>query len=81
MIYSYAVVDEETNQVVGKKITRTHLPSVRNISYTLTLPDGTEVVGKAFLSTTKRFMDEVSDPLYFVHPGIEDIELKLEGIY
>ena len=52
---------------------------MQNINYTLTLPDGTEVQGKAFLSKAVKFWNEVKDPLYLVQPGIEDIELKLEG--
>lgn len=81
MIYQYAVVDEDTNQVVGKKVTCTQPKTMRNIDYTLTLPDGTEVTGKAFLSKAVRFWDMVKDPLYLVQPGIEEIELKLEGVY
>jgi len=81
MIYQYAVVDEDTNQVVGKKVTCTQPQQLRNIDYTLTLPDGTEVTGKAFLSKAVRFWDMVKDPLYLVKPGIDNIIVKLEGIY
>ena len=79
IIHMYAVVDNDTNQVVGKMVRPSAPPKMQNINYTLTLPDGTEVQGKAFLSKAVKFWNEVKDPLYLVQPGIEKIVLKLEG--
>lgn len=80
-IYMYAVVDEDTNQVVGEVVSPFHPPKMRNINYTLTLPDGTEVQGKAFLSKAVKYWNVVKDPLYRERPGIKEIILELEGIY
>lgn len=79
IINMYAVVDEETDQVIGKKVVPFLPHKLQNLNYTLTLPDGTEVQGKAFLSKAVKYWHEVKDPLYLVSPGIEKLDLKLEG--
>ncbi|AFC21961.1 hypothetical protein GAP32_502 [Cronobacter phage vB_CsaM_GAP32] len=65
MIYQYAIVDEESEEVIGKYVNTIKPFKMRNIEYTLKSPDGEILAhGKAFLSRTQRFWDEVKDPLF-----------------
>ncbi|AMM44086.1 hypothetical protein FDG95_gp456 [Pectobacterium phage vB_PcaM_CBB] len=65
MIYQYAIVDEESEEVIGKYVNTVKPFKMRNVIYTLKSPDG-EVLsqGKAFLSRAEKFWDQVKDPLY-----------------
>lgn len=78
IIHMYAVVDNETNQVLGKFVRPFAPPKMQNINYTLTLPDGTEVQGTAFLSKAQKFWTSVQDPLYSA-VTVRHIDLVLEG--
>lgn len=79
IIHQYAVVDNSTEQVIGKFVRPFAPPKMQNINYVLTLADGTEVKGKAFLSKAVKYWDVVKDPLYSVQPEQRQVELKLEG--
>lgn len=83
MIHEYAVVDNATEQVIGKYLgLGTKPPKMQNIPYTLmkTTNTGTTTQqGTAFLSKAQKFWNEVSDPLYFVSPEQMRTTLVLEG--
>ena len=65
MLYQYAIVDEESEEVIGKYVNTLKPFKMRNIAYTLKSPDGTVLSeGKAFLSRSMKFWNEVKDPLY-----------------
>lgn len=65
MLYQYAIVDEQTEKVIGKYVNTVKPFKMRNISYTLKSPDDVVLSqGKAFLSKAEKFWDKVKDPLY-----------------
>lgn len=65
MIYQYAIVDEESEEVIGKYVNTVKPFKMRNVIYTLKSPDGEVLAeGKAFLSKAEKFWDKVKDPLY-----------------
>jgi len=76
-INQFAVVDDETHQVIGKYVSTFMPTTMANINYTLTLPDGTEVKGTAFFSKAVKYWNEVKSTLYSVENGREHIELEL----
>ncbi len=80
MIHQYAVVDADTLQVIGKEVSPIRPRKMADIDYTLTLPDGTEVQGKAFLSKAVKYWEVVSDPGYLVQPGVQEVVLVLGGV-
>ncbi|EBS4516584.1 hypothetical protein DQT32_04145 [Salmonella enterica subsp. enterica serovar Braenderup] len=82
MIHEYAVVDNTTEQVIGKYVGVVKPPKMQNIPYKLvkTTNTGTTMqTGTAFLSKAQKFWNEVSDPLYLVSPEQLRTTLKLEG--
>lgn len=65
MLYQYAIVDEESEEVVGKYVNTVKPFKMRNVVYTLKSPSGEVLAqGKAFLTRAEKFWDEVKDPLY-----------------
>jgi hypothetical protein len=77
IVHEFAVVDDETFQVIGKYISTFSPSSMVNINYKLTLPDDTEVTGTAFLSKSGKYWNEVKSTLYLVENGREHLQMEL----
>lgn len=81
ILHQYAVVDNTTEQVIGKYV-GVKPPKMQNIPYKLvkTTSTGTTMqMGTAFLSKAQKFWNEVADPLYLVSPEQLRTTLVLEG--
>lgn len=82
IVHEYAVVDNTTEQVIGKYV-GTKPSKMQNIPYTwmkTTSTGTTTKQGTAFLSKAQKFWNVVSDPLYLVSPEQNRTSLALEGV-
>lgn len=80
IVHEYAVVDNTTEQVIGKYV-GTKPSKMKNIPYTLmktTSTGSTTQQGTAFLTKAQKFWNVVSDPLYLVSPEQNRTTLSLE---
>ena len=64
MIYEYAIVDNITDEVIGKYSNTVKPFRNKDIAYSLQRPDGTVLKGTAFLSKAPEYWEEVRDRNY-----------------
>ncbi|WNA15687.1 hypothetical protein XaC1_44 [Xanthomonas phage XaC1] len=63
-IHQYAIVDEETDLVIGKYVSTQAPAKMRNIPYAIMDINDVKSTGKAFLSRSVKYWDQVKHPLY-----------------
>jgi hypothetical protein len=63
-VHQYAIVDEATSQVIGKYVSIQPPAKMRNVPYALMDGEDIKGTGKAFLSRSLKYWNEVKHPLY-----------------
>lgn len=84
IVHQYAIVDNDTNEVIGKYVRPFQPPKMQNIPYVMTTTnpeDDSEIsiTGTAFLSKAVKYWEVVKNPLYLVTAQQININIKLEG--